>query len=128
MINVEDLTLKQIKEIRKLASNFETEGCSGISDMVGKKVIIRTYSAGCWFGVLAKKSSNEVILDSARRMYQWWAKESISLSAVAVHGINAGKSKIVGPVDSVWLEAIEIIPCTPAAITSIEGAEHVKAE
>ena len=96
--------------------------------MIGYKVIIRTYSAGVWFGVLDEKDGNEVIIKNARRMWRWWAKEGISLSSVAIHGINRDKSKIVEPVSSVWLEAIEIIPCTNDAVDSIEGAEYAKAE
>lgn len=100
----------------------------GLNRMIGEKVIIRTYSAGVWFGVLSEKAGNEVILSNARRMWQWKAKESISLSAVSIYGIDDDKSKIVAPVDSVWLEAIEIIPCTINSINSIEGAENVKAQ
>ncbi|MCP4342105.1 MAG: hypothetical protein GY799_25285 [Desulfobulbaceae bacterium] len=98
-----------------------------LNSMIGRKVIIRTYSAGVWFGVLDQKSGDEVILTSARRMWQWWAAESISLSAVAIHGIKHEKSKIVEPVESVWLEAIEILPCTNKAIGSLEGAPYVQA-
>ncbi len=92
----------------------------GINDFaLGKEVIIRTYSAGVWFGVLKQKAGNEVILSKARRMYEWWAKESISLSGVARHGIKQDDSKICGELDSVWLEAIEIIPVTGNAAESI---------
>ena len=92
----------------------------GINDYaIGKEVIIRTYSAGVWFGVLKQKAGNEVILTKARRMYEWWAKESISLSGVARHGIKQDDSKICGELDSVWLEAIEIIPVTGNAAESI---------
>lgn len=96
--------------------------------MIGKKVIIRTYSAGVWFGELEQKSGNEVILKDARRMWKWWAKEGISLSACALYGVKHDGSKIIEAVDSVWLEAIEIIPCTDTAIQSLEGAPYVKAE
>ena len=95
----------------------------GINDFaIGKEVIIRTYSAGVWFGVLKQKAGNEVILTKARRMYSWWAKESISLSGVARHGIKQDDSKICGELDSVWLEAIEIIPVTGNAAESIRTA------
>ena len=101
-------------------------GAKGINDYaIGKEVIIRTYSAGVWFGVLSQKAGNEVILTKARRMYQWWAKESISLSGVARHGIKQEESKICGEVDSVWLEAIEIIPVTGNAADSIRAALEV---
>lgn len=95
----------------------------GINDFaIGKEVIIRTYSAGVWFGVLKQKAGNEVILTNARRMYEWWAKESISLSGVARHGIKQEDSKICGELDSVWLEAIEIIPVAGNAAGSIRTA------
>lgn len=98
----------------------------GINDYaIGKEVIIRTYSAGVWFGVLKQKAGNEVILTKARRMYKWWAKESISLSGVARHGIKQEDSKICGELDSVWLEAIEIIPVTGNAAESIRTANEV---
>lgn len=92
---------------------------------IGKEVIIRTYSAGVWFGVLKQKAGNEVILTKARRMYKWWAKESISLSGVARYGIKQDDSKICGELDSVWLEAIEIIPVTGNAAESIRTAPEV---
>lgn len=99
----------------------------GINDFaIGKEVIIRTYSAGVWFGVLKQKAGNEVILTKARRMYQWWAKESISLSGVARHGIKQDDSKICGELDSVWLEAIEIIPVAGNAAESIRTASEVE--
>lgn len=98
----------------------------GINDYaIGKEVIIRTYSAGVWFGVLKQKAGNEVILTKARRMYKWWAKESISLSGVARHGIKQDDSKICGELDSVWLKAIEIIPVTGNAAESIRTAPEV---
>ena len=96
--------------------------------MVGKKCIVRTYSAGVWFGEVAEKSGNEVIVKNARRMWKWWAEEGISLSSVALHGIKQDQSNIVKPVPAVWLEAIELIPASDKAIASIEGAPNVKAE
>ena len=99
-----------------------------LNQMIGKKVIIRTYSAGCWFGTLEEKAKNEVILADARRMFRWKAVKGISLSACSLYGVDDSYSKIVEPVDSVWLEAIEIIPCTPESIKTLEGAPHVEAE
>lgn len=130
-MNIDDLTLGQIKQLQGLfntVTNTTSTTSSLNSIMVGKKVIIRTYSAGVWFGQLEQKSGNEVILKNARRMYQWWAKEGISLSAVALYGIRQEKSKIVEPVSHVWLEAIEIISCSEVSIKDLEGAPNVKAE
>lgn len=125
-IDINDLTLGQIKEIQNLVGSKNND--PGLNRMIGSKVIIRTYSAGVWFGKLAEKSGNEVILNDARRMWAWWAEEGISLSSVSVNGIKQEKSKIAETVKSVWLEAIEIIPCTDKAISSIENAPNAKAE
>ena len=124
-MNINDLTLGQVKSLQ---SNLGNNTESTLNDMIGFKVIIRTYSAGNWFGTLDKKSGNEVIITNARRMWRWWAKEGISLSAVALYGLKQKDSKIVEAVESVWLEAIEIIPCTVTAIKDLESAENVKAQ
>ena len=71
---------------------------------------------------MKEKSGDEVILTKARRMWRWWAKKSISLSGVALYGINQEKSRIAGAIDSVWLQAIEIIPMSGKAAESIRTA------
>ena len=124
-MNINDITVGQIKEMAELFS--KTESTQSLNSMIGKNVIIRTYSAGCWFGLLKEKSGNEVILGNARRMWTWKTVSGISLSACANSGINHEKSNIAEAVECVWLEAIEIIPCTDYAIKSIEGAENAKA-
>ena len=106
-----------------------TAPASALDDFAhGETVIIRTYSAGVWCGKLCRKAGNEVILAEARRMWAWKCKESISLSGVAVYGIDQKKSKIAAPVDQVWLEAIEIIPVSKDAAKSIMEAPVVQAE
>jgi hypothetical protein len=125
-MNIDDLTLGQIKQIQSLLG--ERKNSEGLDYPTGKKCIVRTYSAGVWFGEIAQKAGNEVIVKNARRMWQWWAAESISLSAVAIHGIDPTKSKICEAVDSVWLEVIELIPATDKAIASIESAKNVEAK
>ena len=130
-MNIDNLTLGQIKQIQALlgnASTPSTQSQDGLNAMLGKKVIIRTYYAGVWFGRLKEKSGDEVILTEARRMWKWWAKKGISLSACALYGVKHDGSKIVEPVESVWLQAIEIITCTDIAIKTIEDAPHVKSE
>ena len=130
-MNINDLTIGQAKELIAIfgaQQSFQSQQSSGLNEMVGKKCIVRTYSAGVWFGEVEQKSGNEVIVKNARRMWQWWAAKSISLSGVAMYGIIQDKSKIAPAVPSVWLEAIELIPCTDVAIESIEGAKDVEAQ
>lgn len=91
---------------------------------IGKKRLVRTYSAGVWFGEIIKKKGNEVILKDARRLWHWKAAKSISLSGVALYGIVDKVSRIAPPVNSVWLEAIELIECSDLAVNSIAEAAH----
>lgn len=132
MIDINSLTIGQAKELAALfggaAQPQPQQPQTGLNGMIGKKCIVRTYSAGVWFGEIAEKSGNEVIVKNARRMWKWWAAEGISLSAVALHGIKHAESKIAEAVPAVWLEAIELIPATTTAIASIEGAPNVRAE
>ena len=126
-IDINSLTIGQAKELASLFGASQPQQ-SSLNGMIGKKCIVRTYSAGVWFGEIAEKSGNEVIVKNARCMWRWWVAEGISLSAVALHGIIHDKSNIVAPVPAVWLEAIELIPASDKAVSSIEGAPHVQAE
>ena len=121
------ITLKEIAELAELLGAKNTTAQSGLdSFVIGQEVIIRTYSAGVWFGRLKEKSGNEVILTEARRMWRWWAKKSISLSGVALYGIKQEDSRIAGAIDSVWLQAIEIIPISGKAAESIRTAQETQ--
>lgn len=126
------LTLDQIKEIQSLNLGIEKEfvgvQSKGLNSMIGKKVIIRTYSAGVHYGTLSQKDGKEVILTNSRRMYRFWCEKSISLTGVAIHGIKHDKSRVCGAVDEIWLEAIEILPCLDIAINSIESCPEAKAQ
>ena len=126
-MDINDLTIGQAKELSGLFGS-NSKASTGINYAIGKIVLVRTYSAGVWCGTLAQKVGSEVVLSDARRMWRWWAAESISLSAVAKFGIANEKSRIAPKIDSVWLEAIEIIPVTKIAEDSILGAENAKAE
>lgn len=124
-MNIDNLTIGEAKE---LASMFGQQPQNdGLNSMIGKKCIVRTYSAGVHFGEIEKKSGNEVILKNARRLWYWKASKSISLSAVAKHGLDS-KSKVAPAVDNIWLEAIELIPVDDAIAENIEGQPDAEAQ
>ena len=123
-MDINKLTIGQAKE---LLSMFGQQPTDGLNDMVGRKCIIRTYSAGVWFGEVEKKAGAEVIVKNARRLWYWKAKKSISLSAVAEYGIDTSACKFAPAVPSVWLEAIELIPCSGIALTEIAGCLDAEA-
>ena len=114
---------KLILELLKLAlsnnnQENQVQAQESPTSLIGQYVIIRTYSAGVWAGFLKEKVKNEVYLTEARRMYKWVNVEGISLSGIALNGLKK-ESDICAPVPIVWLEAIEIIPCSENAKQSI---------
>lgn len=125
-MKLDDLTIGEAKKLAALFNTNSTTTEGSLNDMIGEKVIVRTYSAGNFFGTLDQKAGKEVILKDARRLWQWYAEKGISLSGVATYGIKQEKSRIEAAVDAIWLEAIEIIPATKVAIKSIEGASDAK--
>lgn len=40
-------------------------------DLIGKKVVVRTYSAGVHVGTLSEREGKEVMLVDARRIWRW---------------------------------------------------------
>jgi ferredoxin-fold anticodon binding domain-containing protein len=87
--------------------------------MIGKDVIVRTYSAGVHFGTLASRDGKEVVLTDARRIWYW--EGAFTLSAIAMTGVSE-KSKLSVEVPEILLtEAIEIIPCTEAAAANLRA-------
>lgn len=97
-----------------------------ITPHIGKKCIIRCYASGVHFGTLTAQDGRQVELTNARRLWRWHTggkDKGVSLSAVAVTGIDAKRSTVEPVVPSITLlDALEIIPATDAAASSIEGA------
>jgi hypothetical protein len=90
-------------------------------DLIGNYVIVRTYSAGVFAGVLKSKNEREVVLQNARRIWYW--KGAASLSQLAMEGTSKPEEcKFPIAVDEVLLnEAIEILKTTEKARLSIES-------
>lgn len=86
-----------------------------------KYVIVRTYSAGVFAGLLAEKKGKEVTLKQARRLWYW--KGAASLSQLAVDGVKfPNECKFPAVVSQIELtEAIEVLDVTPQARKIIEA-------
>lgn len=91
------------------------------SGVMSRYVIVRTYSAGVFAGVLESRNGKEVVLTSARRLWYWAG--AASLSQMAVSGTSKpSECKFPVAVPRVELmEAIEILDATDAARESIES-------
>ena len=85
-----------------------------------KRVIVRTYSAGCFAGLMVSRKGKEVVLKQARRLWYWAG--AASLSQLAVSGTskpNECKFPIAMP-EVVLTEAIEIIGMTDKAWKQVQ--------
>ena len=88
-------------------------------NMSDKYYIVRTYSAGVFFGEITKREGQEVVMKNARRIWYWTG--AASLSQLAMEGTSSPATcKFPCVVDEVILtQVIEIIPCTEKAIQNI---------
>ena len=110
-MNIDDLTLKQIKELKALLLN---ENCNSPTNhpMLNKRCVIRTYSAGVHIGDVVFINEMEVHLKNALRLWQW-KSGGLSLSAIANNGIKNGRLNKTGEI--YLTNAIEFIPTTKLA-------------
>lgn len=113
MIDINDLTLKQIKEIQNLNSN-------NIKNENNRYVIVRTYSAGVFAGNLESRNGREVVILNARRLWAW--SGAASLSQLAMEGTKDPENcKFPCEVIRIeLLEVIEILDVTKEAENSIK--------
>lgn len=87
---------------------------------LGKRCVVRTYSAGVHIGTIAKVNplnSMEMELEGAIRLWKW-EKGGLSLSAIANNGMKGGRCNYTGSV--VLTNVIETIPCTEKAWESYQ--------
>lgn len=114
---------KEILKEELSGKKKEVEACS----FIGKKVMIRTYSAGVHFGTLASRNGKEVILKDAHRVYSW--VNACTLSQLSVQGSQnrSSENKISMAVSEIILtEAIEIMPMTDESFKNLTAVIWAK--
>lgn len=96
-----------------------------MTNNIGKKCIVRTESAGVFYGTLADFDVTNRIaeLHNTRRIWYW--SGAASLSQLATEGVkNPGDCKFTISVSQMQvMGVIEIIPCTDEAISIIESVK-----
>lgn len=117
----------RIKELVKLLSVLDEEKTEAVATeavavetsethpMLGKRCLVRTYSAGVHIGDVVyvnPQNSMECKLKNALRLWKWEGG-GLSLSAVANNGIKGGRLNRTGEV--YLTNAIEYIPTTAKA-------------
>lgn len=85
--------------------------------------IVRTYSAGVFFGEVESRSGQEVVMRNARRLWYW--EGAASLSQLAKEGTsNPEGCKFPCEVEHVeLLQVIEILDVTEIAANSIDSVK-----
>lgn len=84
---------------------------------IGRRVLVRTYSAGVHIGTLVSADGMECQLRDAFRLWQWKGG-GLSLSAVAVNGIKDGRLNRTPEI--ALTNCIEFIPTSVDAEASFE--------
>ena len=124
-ICIENLTIKEAREIAALFSKIEGESPKSTTRIEGDRrdVIVRARDAGVHYGKLVAYEGRTVWLENARRLWSWIANDGVALNGVAINGINASKSKIDALVPAIIiLDACEIIDASAKAVSTIEAA------
>lgn len=80
--------------------------------MLGKRCVIRTYSAGVHIGDITYVNEMEVKLENALRLWKW-QNGGLSLSAIANNGVKKARLNYTGEV--YLTNVIEMIPTTETA-------------
>ena len=94
-----------------------------INNILNKKVIVRGDRSGVFFGTLVAKEGTEVKLENCRRLWYW--DGAASISQIEMEGVKKPDNcNFTVTVDEIIItDAIEIIPCTEAAIKNIESVK-----
>ena len=117
-MEIDKLTIGEAKQI---ASIFQaTAKVEPTHPMMGRRCLIRTYSAGVHIGTvdyINPQNSMEIRLKDSLRLWKWEGG-GLSLSAVANNGIVKGRLNRTGEV--FLTNAIEFIPTAQEAEKSYE--------
>lgn len=92
-------------------------------ELDGEYSVVRTYSAGVFFGILKDRNGKEGTVLNARRVFYW--SGAASLSQLSIDGTSKPNDcKFPEAVSSVLLtEIIEVLPLTKKAKQSLDGVK-----
>lgn len=87
-------------------------------DLLNKKVLVRSYDAGVYFGTLTNVDGETVRMENVRNIWYWTGASC--LSQIANDGIKSSKvSPVVGSM--VINRVCQILPLTDKAIKNLEA-------
>ncbi len=122
-MNIDDLTIKQAKELTAMFSGLSPVASQPVAaphPYTGKRVLVRTYASGVHIGTLKSycASTRSIYLADSQRIHSW--EGAFTLSAVATAGITGGRISCILP--ELYAEQVEeVIPLSAAAEGAIQS-------
>lgn len=119
-MDINDLTIGQAKELTAMfPASGQQQQRPGYSPhpMLGRRCLLRTFSAGVHIGTVIAIDGMEVLLKDSKRLWRWEGG-GLSLSAVANDGIKGGRLNDTGEI--YLTQVIEFIPTTDKAEKTFE--------
>tara|TARA_R100001244_G_scaffold121258_1_gene90898 strand:+ start:3272 stop:3634 length:363 start_codon:yes stop_codon:yes gene_type:complete len=115
------MMMNDVKYVREDSLSEQAESFEGM-----RAVIVRTYSAGVFYGYLQRLEGKNGVVKQARRMWKWFGA---SLSECAQSGTpDKDNCKFPEAVDSIELtEIIEVLDLTTTAKASLDSVPVWKA-
>lgn len=124
MSGLDNLTFGELKELAMMfrATGTAVTGDETFTPHIGKVCIVRTYASGVFMAKIVKQSGRMIEMQNCRRLWAWKASDGISLSSVAVNGVNSKASKFPEvTTEHTVLDALEIIPASEKCIASVNA-------
>ena len=121
-MNIEDMTIKQFRELSELFSQNNNQ--SNITkSAIGKYVIIRSRNEGVNCGKLIEADQSGCILEDARRLYYHKPKDnSLSWYEGVAHAGVSNDTKMSGATSEKYIiEEYSITVCSETAEQSLRG-------
>jgi len=119
-IDIKDLTIREIEQIQALLQtrqSTQAPEANPPNPMLGRRCVVRTYSAGVHAGSVLLVDGTSVHLTDSIRIWKW-ENGGLALGDIANEGMKGGKTERT--VEIYLTDANEIIPCTQKAWDSYE--------
>lgn len=121
-MNIDNLTIGEARQIADMFGGAASQPTEWVTPHIGKRCVIRTYASGVFLGTLVHHSGRMVEVRDCRRLWTWKATDSISLSSVAVGGVDPAKCRFPETVPEMTiLDALELIPASEKCLASVDA-------
>ena len=120
-INIEDLTIKQARELQEFFALNKDEQSGMLQDAIGKYVICRSQNEGVNAGFLIAADSTGCNLIEVRRLKTHMPAKGSWYESVALTGLNYKESVVSAPAPEKFIiEDYSLTVCTDEAAQSIQ--------